>query len=240
MDDGNNNASDNSTNVTRRAAVVPHEITPSCRQGHRANSHSVTVGTSSAYSIYLRQHPHTSPIPHPPHPLPKVSHLPTLSLLPATRPYIIHTSASSRSSAYRTFEHKGWPAKGCHVAPSPTLICMLAIGSSVLAAGCWMLDVGCWMRVRSFPSRTDGRRERTTWRLVSRVDSTASPRLHPSGLALLAQLSIFAAAVRMAGRDGWAPNRAACQDFSVHGPYCSPQSSPRLLTCDLLLISSFH
>lgn len=96
------------------------------------------------------------------------------------------------------------------------------------------------MRVRSFPSRIDGRRERTTWRLISRVDSTASPRLHPSGLALLAQLSICAGAVCKAGRDGWASNRAACQDFSVHGPYCSLQSSLRLLMCDLLLISSFH
>lgn len=103
-----------------------------------------------------------------------------------------------------------------------------------------MLDVRCWMRVRSFPSRIDGRRERTTWRLISRVNSTASPRPHPSGLALLAQLSIFIGAVRMVGRDGWASNGAARQDFSVHGPYCSPQSSPRLLMSDLLLISSLH
>lgn len=92
-----------------------------------------------------------------------------------------------------------------------------------------MWDAGC--AFGRFLPGIDGRRERTTWRLISRVDSTASPRLHPSGLALLAQLSIFAGAVRKAGRDGWASNRAARQDFSVHGPYCfSPifNSSPNV------------
>lgn len=47
-DDGNNNSS----NVTRRASGVPYGVTPSRRQGRRDHSHSVTVGTSSAYSFY--------------------------------------------------------------------------------------------------------------------------------------------------------------------------------------------
>lgn len=142
MDGGSINASDNSINVTRRAAGVPHGITPSRRQGHRANSHSVTVGTSSAYSIYLRQHPHTSPIPHPPHPLPKVSLFPPPPSFPPLVPHHPHipphrTSPPIAHSSTRA----GLPRTARWRPPHADL----HAGHWIMGASCWVLDVGCSM-----------------------------------------------------------------------------------------------
>lgn len=93
-----------------------------------------------------------------------------------------------------------------------------------------MLDAGCTLG-HFLPGLTVA--ERTTWRSTTRADSTASPR--PASISPCPSgATIHPCWCHTHSWKRWMCVEQSCrQDFLVHGPYCPPQSSPRLLICSL-------